>query len=94
MTAREKACPAIAALLAGLDIDVADVIATQAKDSADGLISQGWTAPATDYSLCAHHGDLQAAIDLLGRPFDKAEALALEACIRHHLAVAEEGDAS
>jgi hypothetical protein len=39
VTARDKAPQAIADLLAGLDIDAADVIATQAKESADKVLA-------------------------------------------------------
>jgi hypothetical protein len=84
------AAPAeIAALTADLDIEAADVIVLQSKNSADALISQGWGGVADEYDIGHYFGDCEAAESLLGRPLTAAETRALEGCIRHYLRTGE-----
>lgn len=74
-------------ILAAFPADpVADVLATQAKESARFLLAQGWDLAGGEYAIAVMHGDAEAAGDLLGRKLTNAEATALEACIRACLA--------
>ncbi len=80
-----NAPPQIATLTAGLDIDAADVIATQSPKMAAELLAQGWPGGKVSYDIGYFHGDLEAAEDLLGRPFSREETRALESCVRYYL---------
>jgi hypothetical protein len=91
MSAHDKAPPAIAAILVGLDIDAADVIASCAKVYADEIATAGGVCEPYHIDDC---DDRQLAGERLGRDLTDAEANALEACIRHYLRAAEEGATS
>ena len=73
--------PEVAALTAGLDIDVADVIASQSKESAKTLLRLG--RGPTDSLVGVDY--LARADSLLGRLSTADEGMALEGCIRHYL---------
>lgn len=64
---------------------VADVLATQAAESARLLLAQGWDPAGDVYDIGAMPGDAEAAGDLLGRKLTREEERALELCIRAHL---------
>lgn len=96
MSAHEKAPPAIAAILVGIDIDAAYVIATQSKASAAQLRAEGFRGWACweDYNIGVYHGDRENVEVTLGRVLIPGEVLALEACVRHYLRAVEEGATS
>jgi hypothetical protein len=91
MSARDKAPPAIVALLSVIDIDAADVIVSCAKVYADEVAAEGGVCEPYHIDDC---DDRQLAGERLGRDLTDAEATALEACIRHYLRAAEEGATS
>jgi hypothetical protein len=91
VSAYDKAPPAIAAILAGIDIDAADVIASCAKVYSDEIAMAGGVCEPYHIDDC---DDRQLAGERLGRDLRDAEATALEACIRYHLRTAEEGTTS
>lgn len=72
-------------MLAGLDIDAADVIASQAKASAKDLHRLG-RGPCDSLAGVGYVG---AADWLLGRCITADETRALEGCIRHYLRTGE-----
>ena len=77
------AAPAeVAAPLADLDIDAADVIASCSKVFADECRLDNITA---DSYHIEHTDDRQLAEEDLGREFTADETRALEGCIRHYL---------
>ncbi len=93
MSAHDKAPPAIAAILVGIDIDAADVIAHVSEYAAAELRKQGFRGHGceADYDIGVYYGDREIAESLLGRPLAKEETTALEACVLHYLRAAEEG---
>ncbi len=86
MSAHNKAPPALAAILAGIDIDAADVIAA-ATEECSGRYVTGHEVNACSFAT-------GYAVELLGRALSATETSALEACVRHYLRAAEKGATS
>ena len=69
---------------------VAEHIRTQANESADLALANGWDPAGDAYDLGAMPGDEQALGDRLNRKATREEARGLELCIRPLMAYAAE----
>lgn len=78
--------PALVAILRHTPTEIADAIAYQARESAQGLRRQGWTGGGSGYDTGIYPGDVDSLGKLLGRcvrAHDRARAADHAAPARH-----------
>lgn len=73
---------------------ISEHLDTQARESVEALISQGWTAIGARYDIGTYHGDAEALEARLGRPTTRSDRVALESRIRRLLDEAYSDDAA